>query len=126
MAAPRKLSLISDCKLNIELVEIKRIIDYTDSSLPWEYRIKSDIEIESERLDQFVGRLSPIAKVTIEKEDREAAGIPQTAETFAFMYPLEGLINALKGKGIRNDLMDWYSSEDKKTIGGLHGWICVL
>jgi len=102
MAAPRQLSVIPDCGLMIELLEQSRIIDYTDSSIPWEYRIiENDTKIDDERLDKFIGRLSPIAKVTLSKEQLGLAGIPQTAETFAFMYPLEELTTALQRKGLR-------------------------
>ena len=38
-----------------------------------------------------VGRLSTNSRITLSREDRDAAGIPQTASHFAYVYPLQAV-----------------------------------
>jgi len=102
MAAPRKINIIRDCGLVIELVNKSTFtgIDPTDSSLPWEYHIQTDLKFTDYKTTPHNGNdddprlngwLSPIAHVTLSVEQLELAGIPKQAKTFAFMYPPQEL-----------------------------------
>jgi len=97
MADPRQLDIIPFCGLKIKIKDPNRIIiDHTHVSSEWKYQITNLHEIfavcaMSPRQENVEGWLSPTHSLTLPPKVKVAAGIPQEATSYAFMYPPEGL-----------------------------------
>jgi len=101
MAAPRKLSIISNCGIELEILNDWKGINYCDSPRCWKYRIKNHDEIcaimggEMNRETPYEGFLSPASPITLQPMVKKQAGIPSNAKSYAFMYPSTELAKAI-------------------------------
>ena len=57
--------------------------------------------------DRLVGSISPRSSVTVDPDSREAAGIPQNAHSFAFIYPMLETVTSKLLKDLKLNLYPW-------------------
>jgi len=101
MATPRHVHIFPNCGLEIEIDRSTFPgIDYTDSKTPWKYIVKNyghpNNGAMADRQEHFEGWMSPAASITLPPSIRAKGGIPDEAMSYAFMYPPQGLAEALK------------------------------
>jgi len=105
MATPRQIHLVFRCGLEIEIDKSAfKGLDYTNSSLPWRYNVTNCDQIVAPNhrtAESFGGWVSPISRITLPQNIKKNSGIPDAARSYAFMYPPEGLAEALVRKDMR-------------------------